>query len=244
MRAILTYHSIDDSGSPISVSPRAFARHVRWLGSGAVRVTRLEDLLAVSDETDAVAITFDDGFESVATIAAPLLGERGLPATVFVVTDHVGGTNAWGGSSPANIPVMPLLDWDGLARLTSAGVSLGAHSRRHPDLTAVPAAQAEDEIEGSLAALERHTGVRPSSFAYPYGRVNDAVARAAAAACECACTAELRPIGVIDDRWRLPRLDAYYFQGDGRLESWGRPRWHAYVKGRAVLRRLRQVIAR
>ena len=244
MRAILTYHSIDDSGSPISVSPHVFARHVQWLGSGAVRVTRLEHLLAVSDATDAVAITFDDGFRSVEEIAAPLLREHGLPATVFVVTDHVGGTNAWSGSSPANIPVLPLLDWNGLARLTNAGMSLGAHSRTHPDLTAVPLARAQDEIEGSLTALERRTGVRPSSFAYPYGRINDAVVRVAAAACECACTAELRPIEALDDRWRLPRLDAYYFQGDGRLESWGRPRWHAYVKGRAVLRRVRQVIAR
>lgn len=244
MRAILTYHSIDDSGSPISVPPQVFARHVQWLGSGAVRVTRLEDLLAVDDETDAVAITFDDGFRSVEEIAAPLLQEHGLPATVFVVTDHVGGTNAWGGSSPATIPVMPLLDWNGLARVARAGVSLGAHSRTHPDLTAIPLAQAQDEIEGSLAALERRTGVRPLSFAYPYGRVNDAVARAAAAACDCACTAELGPIDVSPDRWRLPRLDAYYFQGAGRLEGWGRPHWHAYVKGRAVLRRVRQVIAR
>ena len=39
MRAILTYHSIDESGSPISVDPDAFRRHVRWLASGRVRVT-------------------------------------------------------------------------------------------------------------------------------------------------------------------------------------------------------------
>ena len=30
MRAILTYHSIDASGSPISCAPDAFGRHVSW----------------------------------------------------------------------------------------------------------------------------------------------------------------------------------------------------------------------
>ena len=38
MRAVLTYHSIDDSGSPISVRRDAFQRHVKWLASGQVAV--------------------------------------------------------------------------------------------------------------------------------------------------------------------------------------------------------------
>ena len=38
MRAILTYHSIDDSGSPISIAPADFRRHLDWLTSGRVPV--------------------------------------------------------------------------------------------------------------------------------------------------------------------------------------------------------------
>ncbi|TFG50637.1 MAG: polysaccharide deacetylase, partial [Gemmatimonadales bacterium] len=45
MRAILTYHSIDDSGSPISVAPEQFRAHVRWLQSGVIRVVPLAELL-------------------------------------------------------------------------------------------------------------------------------------------------------------------------------------------------------
>ena len=69
MKAILTYHSIDPSGSPISVSPDAFEAHVRWLSTGRVRVVPLEELGQLSADVDAVAITFDDGFENFSTHA-------------------------------------------------------------------------------------------------------------------------------------------------------------------------------
>lgn len=111
MRAILTYHSIDESGSPISVSPSAFRAHVRWLASGAVRVLPLDELVKADDRMDAVAITFDDGFENFATECADLLVEHALPTTVFVVPEHVGRTNEWGGVASPGIPTLPLMSW-------------------------------------------------------------------------------------------------------------------------------------
>ena len=128
MRAVLTYHSIDDSGSPISVSPEAFERHVRWLASGRVQVTTIDDLAACSVDAQAVALTFDDGFENFATRAAPLLTAQGFPVTLFVVTDRVGGTNQWNGRPAPGIPTLPLLDWGALEKLVTAGVTLGAHT--------------------------------------------------------------------------------------------------------------------
>jgi len=63
VKATLTYHSIEESGSPISVSPSVFASHLRWLGSARVRVFSLDALASHSDDAgDAVAVTFDDGF--------------------------------------------------------------------------------------------------------------------------------------------------------------------------------------
>jgi peptidoglycan/xylan/chitin deacetylase (PgdA/CDA1 family) len=242
MRAILTYHSIDESRSAISVSREAFERHVRWLASGAVRVTTLDELMTLPDETDAVALTFDDGFASLESIAAPLLREHNLPATVFAVTDHVGGTNLWQGQPADGIPVLPLLDWQALGALAVTGITVGAHSRTHPDLTRVDSHRLRDEIAGSVDAIERETGVRPSCFAYPYGRVNDAVASVAASVCRHAVTTQLRPLDSTDAPARLPRLDAYYFQTPGRLESWGSAAWHTYVKFRSGLRRVREAV--
>ena len=212
MRAILTYHSIDDSGSPISVDRAAFREHVAFLASGAVRVTDIAGVLAQPEDAQAVALTFDDAFANFATEAWPLLRDRGLPATLFVVSGHVGGTNAWGGREQAGIPTLPLLDWDDLGRLAEEGVTLGAHSRTHPDLRGTDDAALEDELAGSAEVIAARTGRRPEAFAYPYGAHDTRVASAAAAAYRFACTTDLRPLGRNEATSLLPRLDACYLR--------------------------------
>lgn len=234
MRAILTYHSIDDSGSVISVSPSVFARHVGWLRSGHVRVTSIPELLTLPPEADAVALTFDDGFCNFATDAAPLLQE--LPVTLFVVTDHVGRTNQWGGRAQAGIPTLPLLDWPALARLAASGVTLGAHSRTHPDLAALGPEAIAEELTGCVDRLQTEVGVAADVFAYPYGSLSPAAVAAVAARFPWACTTELRAIRHEERRAELPRLDMYYFRQPGRLESWGTSRFLAYLTARRLLR--------
>lgn len=239
VRAILTYHSIDDSGSPVSVPASAFARHVAWLRSGRVQVVSVADLLALPPDIDAVALTFDDGFCNFATEAAPRLS--GLPVTLFVVTDHVGRTNNWADRAAPGIPTLPLLDWPALARLREAGVTLGAHTRRHPDLTTLPSAALKDEIDGSAERLRSETGVGPDAFAYPYGSVSPTVIAAAARRFRLACTTELRCLGPDVRPAELPRLDMYYFRRSGRLESWGSSAFQRYLAWRALLRRGRRI---
>ena len=166
MRAILTYHSIDESGSAISVPPDVFSEHVRWMSRSDVRVLTLDDLLAQgsNDPTDAVAITFDDGFMNFAEAGARLTG-HGLPVTLFVVTAHVGGTNAWGGRADPGIPTLPLLGWPELEQLVAGGVAVGAHTRTHTRLTALPSAAVEDEMDRCLEELRARLGVDPGMAA-------------------------------------------------------------------------------
>jgi peptidoglycan/xylan/chitin deacetylase (PgdA/CDA1 family) len=238
MRAVLTYHSIDDSGSPVSVGEAAFRRQVQWVCSGAVRVVRLEDLPDVGTGVDAVALTFDDGFANFAACAWPLLREHGLPVTVFVVTEHVGGTNAWGGRGVPGIPTLPLLGWDALATLAEQGVTLGAHSRTHADLRTLSGSALDAEVTGAADQLEAETGRRPQTFAYPYGHWNEAAASVVARSYRAACTTEHRPLGEREDPHLLPRLDAFYYRHGG-LESWGSTGFRARVRVRGALRRLR-----
>ena len=40
-------------------------------------------------------LSFDDGYESLATHAYPILADLGFSATTFVITDYVGKTNSW-----------------------------------------------------------------------------------------------------------------------------------------------------
>ncbi|MEK7218676.1 MAG: polysaccharide deacetylase family protein [Patescibacteria group bacterium] len=50
--------------------------------------------------------------------------------------------------------------------------AIGAHTLTHPRLTRIPLADAEREIRGSKAWVERVTGKPCTSFCYPYGDVN------------------------------------------------------------------------
>lgn len=241
MRAILTYHSIDGSGSAISVAPDEFRRHVDWLASGTVRVLTLEQIAAEpAGDDDAVAITFDDAFRNFGELAVPLLAERRLPATVFVVADAVGRDNRWGGRSEPNIPDLPLLDWDGLARAAERGISLGGHTRTHPRLTTVDGARLAAEVAGSRATIAARTGTAPTTFAYPYGACDQRVAAVVRRSFALACTTELRPLTAVEDPMFLPRLDAYYFRAPGALERWGSPRQRCVIAARAAGRSLRR----
>ena len=241
MRAILMYHSIDPSGSAISIDEAAFRAHVAFLASGAVRVVPLETLAAGDAPDNAVALTFDDAFTNFASLAWPLLRQHNLPATLYVVTRHP-GTNAWRGKDAAGIPTMPLMDWDAVGRVAQEGVALGAHGRTHPNLRTLDDAALQDELAGSADDLEQRTGKRPTSFAYPYGGVTEHIAETASRTFTLGLTTELRPLGASERPMLLPRLDSFYLRDAGRLESWGTPSLGRYLTLRGGLRRLRSTL--
>ena len=240
MRAILTYHSIDDSGSIASVSPATFRDHVAWLASGTVRVVALTELAALGDDVDALALTFDDALATVATEAAPLLAAHGLPATGFVVTGHAGADNRWSGAGDPGIPVQPVLGWDALARLMSHGFTVGGHTRHHRHLPRCSDAELTDEIAGCADDIEAALGVRPATFAYPYGEVDDRVARQAALRFDLCCTTAYQPWRTSDGSDRVPRLDAFYFRDATRFRRWGTAGFRRSIAVRHSLRRIRR----
>lgn len=244
MRAILTYHSVDPSGSVISVDEETFRGHADWLAEGPVEVVSIPELLEGPPGADRVAITFDDGFANFGSVAWPILRERGLPATVFVVTDFVGGTNRWNGVPDPGIPTLELLTWDQIARLHSEGVEVGSHTRRHPTLRGLTAERLAEELEGSRELLGRRLGLAPSSFAYPYGAIDDAAVAKAAAYYAWACTTELAPLGHDVSPHRLPRLDAYYFRRPDGLQTWGTAAFRARIAVRRQGRRVRSWLDR
>lgn len=243
MRAILTYHSIDASGSPISIAPDTFTRHVAWMASGAVQVEPLLALRTGDDVTadgrHRVAVTFDDAFANFATVAWPQLRAAALPVTLFVVSGHVGGTNVWGGRPSPGIPALPLMTWEALAAAAAEGVSVGAHTRTHPHLPDLDTARLEDELDGCRDDLASHLGCRAATFAYPYGDVSPAATAAAARTFEASCTTEYRTVSAGDPPERLPRLDMGYFQHAGALADWGSPMFLRRIAMRRALRRVR-----
>ncbi len=75
------------------ISVRMLERHLDWIGR-RYRFVDLNELGARLERGESgdslAAITFDDGYRDFYTHALPLLQRKGIPAGLFVVTDHVG----------------------------------------------------------------------------------------------------------------------------------------------------------
>ncbi len=238
MRAIITYHSIDDSGSPISVSPAVFEHHLRWFAGRQVPVVTLGELVSRPSGPPAIALTFDDALQSVAEWAVPRLAEHGLPATVFVPTGHVGGDNRWRGLASLRIPVFPVMSWSTLAAIAEQGMDIGGHSRSHPMLQECSLPELETEVAGCAEDIRRELGVTPRRFAYPFGASDATVRRLVAQRFEYGVTTALRSLGRAEDSHLLPRIDAWYLRDVRWFERWGSTALRSFLglrrMGRAV----------
>jgi len=240
MRAILTYHSIDESGSVISISESVFRNQIEWLARSDVRVVSLDVLMKLPSSANAVALTFDDGFVNFGDIAAPLLADHWMPSTLFVVTDAAGKTNRWPGKSDRGIPELPLLPWDALGRLREQGVDIGAHTCTHVDCSRLTNSRLHDEIVGSADRIRAELGYSPSTFAYPYGGVSDNAVRLVAARFAWGCCTDMRSVSANEARALLPRLDMFYLREPGQLERWGTARFQYHLRLRAGARLVRR----
>lgn len=243
MKAILTYHSVDDSGSVISVTPEELARTLDALASRRVNIVSLQSLSGVPEGTDAAAITFDDGFANFTSSAAPVLSSRGLPATVFVVPAHVGTSNVWEASdSRFPVPRLPLMSWDEIGNARDAGFEIGGHGMTHRSLSGLSDELLRAEVDDCIASIQRHVGIAPKSFAFPYGDHDRAALEAVGQRFACVCTTRLDVIGEADPPSAMPRLDMFYFRGNEILSHWGSPRFRMYLAARQAGRALRGAI--
>jgi peptidoglycan/xylan/chitin deacetylase (PgdA/CDA1 family) len=216
-------------------------RHLDWLASGKVKVVSLSDLIAMSDDSDSIALTFDDGLVNFGEVAAPMLADRGLPATVFIAPAHVGTYNSWDDANRPTIPRCDLLSWDEIRSLSRNGIEFGGHGNTHIPLTGLSQAALENEISTCCDRIATELGIRPRTFAYPYGSYDDASVAAVSKSFETACTTELRVVGPSDSASTLPRLDMYYFRDIAIGEMWGTAAFTPYVMLRAAGRAIRSI---
>lgn len=123
--AVLTYHHIDETvKSSATITPELLRSHLQMLKENGYKVIGMEQLLEAQKQNKwlpekSVVITFDDGYESFFTEAAPILKEFGMTATNFVVvksTDH------------KNPKELPHLSWDQMRELKQQGMTFYSHT--------------------------------------------------------------------------------------------------------------------
>jgi len=130
---VLAYHRIRDSAGfeffepVISATPGDFARQMDIINERYSAVS-LTDFLSWVDgdgslPPNPVLITFDDGYRDNLEAALPVLRERGLPAVLFLATDHIGRSQPffWDSAAysfhhsevyEANLPLLGPRTWD------------------------------------------------------------------------------------------------------------------------------------
>lgn len=245
---VLTYHSIDESGSVISTAPDVFRRQMKSLkdsGFTAISLAELASVLADGGEVPpkTVSLTFDDGFHNFYTSAYPVLRECGFSATVFLVSDRCGKFNDWE-DDHGLLPGSRLLSWKEVGELAENGIEIGSHSRTHPDLSRMSAADAMREIVDSKTEIENHIGRPVTTFAYPYGRYNAGVRKSAEEHYAAACSTNLGKVHLGSDLHSLERIDAFYLSNQIIYESLESALFDQYLHIRQALRKFKSAFYR
>lgn len=240
---ILTYHSIDESGSVISTAPDVFRRQMRSLKDSRYAAISLAELASVlTDGGDVpaktVSLTFDDGFQNFYTSAYPVLCEYGFSATVFLVSDRCGKLNDWEDDHGA-LPGSRLLSWKEVGEIAENGIEIGSHSRTHRDLSRISAADAMREIVDSKTEIENRIGKQVATFAYPYGRYNAGVRKSAKEHYAAACSTNLGKVHLGSDIHSLERIDAFYLSKQIVFESLESALFDQYLQIRQAMRKLK-----
>jgi peptidoglycan/xylan/chitin deacetylase (PgdA/CDA1 family) len=244
--SILTYHSIDVSGSVVSCAPQDFAEQMSQLSDGGFRGMSLQEAVNhrkqhASWPRKSVVLTFDDGFANFYDQALPVLMKYNFTATVFVISGHIGGLNNWS-KPPAELGEQKMLSWQQATELASAGIEIGSHTQTHPDLRLCGMEKAQQEMTESRKEIEDHLSHTVKSFAYPYGGTNRALCALAASEFGAACTTELRRANS-DALACLPRVDMYYIRSRRNLQRLLGGQLDQYLKVRSFGRAVRSALA-
>lgn len=168
--AILMYHSVARSKELFfSVTPEEFETQMEYLVQRGKKVVPLRSLVEKMKQNEPlrgeIVLTFDDGYKDNYANAFPILKKLGLPATIFVTTDFIGGVDG---------RRIPMLSEAELKEMHASGlIDIEPHSMSHPKLAKQNLEDVRKEISGSKEIIERLLGKTCSYFAYPYGSFNE-----------------------------------------------------------------------
>jgi peptidoglycan/xylan/chitin deacetylase (PgdA/CDA1 family) len=177
---VLMYHYVDDEPPPagpyadgLTVRTPDFVEEMDYLvDNGFHTVTLADAYLAMAGLKElpdkSVALTFDDGGLDNYTVAFPILEERGLTGTFFVITKTVGTTGQ--------------MSWVQLKEMADAGMAVQSHSYSHPGLPGASDDRLRSELVNSRASIEEQVGQPVYVLSYPAGEYDARVIEAAKAA--------------------------------------------------------------
>lgn len=141
----------------------------------------------------AVTFSYDDGMKEHYTIVAPELEKRGFRGTFWLCC-------AWYQDDPQADTTH--LTWSEIREMSDRGHEMSNHSWSHPDLTTLPDDVVKDQIVKNDDAIEKHTGIRPVTFCFPYNNHDE------------------RTVGIVMEDKIAARLDWFWHGGEHSPEEY------------------------
>ena len=198
--SVVMYHRFGDGRYPsTNIELAQFEAHIAELKRDKYNVLPLPDVVAALRQDRplppyTVAITIDDAYRSVWEEAVPRLRAAGLPFTLFVATEPVGGKE--------------YMTWDQLRELARMDLAtIGSQTATHPHLPLLSTEAVRREFANSQARFKDELGTAPDLLAYPYGEYSSMVQQTARdAGFVAAFGQQSGAIGRTSERYGLPRF--------------------------------------
>lgn len=213
------YHRIGDIRNDwearYGIRPQNFAKHMDALAASGFQAITIDQLVAWLDggpplPDGAFLLTFDDGFRGVLEHGLPVLRRLNWPATIFLVSDLIGGEDEWTKASNPSGETHPLLSAEEIRSMRAAGISFHSHTRRHLSLPVLDDIELANQLAGSRSTLQALLGQSVDYIAYPFGHVDDRVETATRSAGYRAAFSTQPGFNRSDvNRLRIRRMDVF-----------------------------------
>jgi peptidoglycan/xylan/chitin deacetylase (PgdA/CDA1 family) len=174
---ILLYHRIDNEGLSTSTPPNEFRRHLAFMKEQGWRALSSQEFTKILEgKAQAPArsflITFDDGYETVESVALGVLREFDFPAICFIATRFMRGAVS-GEEPPADAEPEKFMTWQQVRKLQESGlVDCQSHSHAHENFSGESIDAVRRDLATSLELLTQELRLPASHFrhiAWPWG---------------------------------------------------------------------------
>lgn len=188
----------------------------------------------LSQGAHCIALTFDDGFYNVLKNALPIIGELGIPATLFIPAGYLGKLPGWIRNPAHENAGEIIVSAEQLRALPPDLVKIGSHCLTHPVLSSLTPEQVRRELSESKEILEVITGREITLLSFPYDDCAPRIIEAAKqVGYEKVFSNTFPLLQTMTDGFLNGRVDISPY--DWKLEYWlklrGAYRWVPFIKG-------------
>lgn len=177
---ILTYHSISDGKTPISIPAPHFIRQMAFLKESGANVISIGDFLdfqagILKLRGRSILITFDDAFRDVFINALSILRKFNFPAVIFINPSLLGRKAEF--ATHKEDQERDICSVSDLHQLAESGVAIANHGHSHRRLSELSETEVVSEYENARDWIKNNLSINayPEVFVFPKGAKNEEV---------------------------------------------------------------------